>query len=131
MPDGVVGHAGVPDVGDAQGADGVQRFVGEIVELAHAVLFDGSPRFIGSVGVAEEAGKGLVDDDLAFCCFWCHFRWGVVELSRYRGKPKITYIPVFHQNNIHHVKKNLNPKPIRLAALHFKRPLTAWPTTLP
>ena len=54
-----------------------------------------------------------------------------VELSRYRGKPKITYIPVFHQNNIHHVKKSPNPKPIRLAALHFKRPLTAWPTTLP
>ena len=70
-------------------------------------------------------------------CMWRADRMGgmiiihIVELSRYRGKPKITYIPVFHQNNIHHVKKSPNPKPIRLAALHFKRPLTAWPTTLP
>ena len=46
----------------------------------------------------------------------------VVEQAAIAGKPKITYIPVFHQNNIHHVKKS-QPKAYQASRPAFQEAL--------
>lgn len=49
---GMVRHTGVPDVRNAHRPDLLQRLIIDVVELAHPVLFNGSPGFVSGVGVA-------------------------------------------------------------------------------
>ena len=58
----MMGNPGVPDVGNAHVLDFFQGFIRKAIELAHAVFFDGSPRFVGCIGVAKKTGENLVND---------------------------------------------------------------------
>ncbi len=61
----MVRDAGIPDVGRAQFADGGQRLVVEVGELADPILLDRAPRFVGRRLVTEQAREYLVHDGLS------------------------------------------------------------------
>ncbi len=63
--DGMMRHAGIPDVRYAQFANTGKRLVRKVIELADAVFLDRSPGFVSRNLVAEQARKHLVYDRFA------------------------------------------------------------------
>ena len=57
----MMGHAGIPDMGNPQVLYFGQGFGGKVGKLAHTVFFNGCPRFVVGIGIAEQSGKYLVD----------------------------------------------------------------------
>ena len=62
---GMMRHAGIPDMADAQFADAFQRRVGEVVELANAIFLDGSPGLVRLDLVTEQSREYLVNHGFA------------------------------------------------------------------